>query len=114
MRLGIIVVWSGAIADIPLGWALCDGTKGTPDLRDVFVIGSGGSFDPDDQGSDEDHVHDFTGSGHTHAFSAGSDINQGNDFSTTVDSAAVTGTTEIGSGFPAYYSLAYIQKILGV
>lgn len=37
---GVIVAWSGAIADIPQGWQLCDGTQGTPDLRDKFIIGA--------------------------------------------------------------------------
>ncbi len=37
---GIITMWSGKIADIPLGWGLCDGTNGTPDLRDKFVVGA--------------------------------------------------------------------------
>ena len=36
---GGIVMWSGKIEDIPLGWALCDGTKGTPDLLDRFILG---------------------------------------------------------------------------
>lgn len=36
-----IVMWSGTIAEIPVGWALCDGTNGTPDLRDKFIIGAG-------------------------------------------------------------------------
>jgi len=35
---GIIVMWSGLINSIPNGWALCDGTKGTPDLRDRFIM----------------------------------------------------------------------------
>ncbi len=35
---GIIVMWSGLINGIPNGWALCDGTKGTPDLRDRFIM----------------------------------------------------------------------------
>jgi len=30
-------MWSGSIATIPAGWALCDGTGGTPDFRDKFV-----------------------------------------------------------------------------
>ncbi len=34
---GAIIMWSGTIASIPPGWALCDGTKGTPDLRDRFI-----------------------------------------------------------------------------
>lgn len=36
---GVIVMWSGSIA--PSGWALCDGTNGTPDLRNKFILSSG-------------------------------------------------------------------------
>lgn len=45
---GIICLWGGAIVDIPAGWHLCDGTNGTPDLRDRFVIGAGSTYNPDD------------------------------------------------------------------
>lgn len=41
---GMIVMWSGSIASIPSGWALCDGTNGTPNLRDRFVVGAGGGY----------------------------------------------------------------------
>lgn len=40
--IGTIVLWSGLIADIPVGWALCNGAGGTIDLRDRFVRGGGG------------------------------------------------------------------------
>ncbi len=39
--VGMIVMWSGTIADIPYGWALCDGTNNTPDLRGRFIVGVG-------------------------------------------------------------------------
>ncbi len=35
---GGIIMWSGTIASIPVGWALCDGASGTPDLTDKFII----------------------------------------------------------------------------
>ena len=41
---GMIVMWSGAVASIPAGWSLCDGTNGTPDLRGRFIVGAGGSY----------------------------------------------------------------------
>lgn len=41
---GCIVIWSGASTAIPDGWALCNGTNGTPDLRDRFVLGAGSTY----------------------------------------------------------------------
>jgi hypothetical protein len=42
---GMICMYSGSMADIGVGdlagWNLCDGSNGTPDLRDRFVIGAG-------------------------------------------------------------------------
>jgi hypothetical protein len=37
---GLISMWSGTIASIPSGWVLCNGSNGTPDLRNKFVIGA--------------------------------------------------------------------------
>lgn len=37
---GMIMMWSGSIATIPSGWALCNGSGGTPDLRNRFIIGA--------------------------------------------------------------------------
>ncbi len=41
---GGIIMWSGPANAVPSGWALCDGSNGTPDLRDKFVIGAGGAY----------------------------------------------------------------------
>ena len=76
---GIISMWYGDIGTIPSGWVLCDGTMGTPDLRDRFVIGAGGVHVPHAMGGRVDsivvdHSHTatslFTGTTmgtHTHA-----------------------------------------------
>lgn len=40
--IGGIIMWSGSIASIPTGWALCTGSSGTPDLRERFIVGAGG------------------------------------------------------------------------
>ena len=37
---GAIMMWSGAIANIPAGWALCNGQNGTPDLQGRFIVGA--------------------------------------------------------------------------
>lgn len=41
---GMIVLWNGSSGSVPTGWAVCDGTSGTPDLRDKFVLGAGGAL----------------------------------------------------------------------
>ncbi len=38
--VGGIIMWSGTIASIPTGWALCDGSSSTPDLRNKFIVGA--------------------------------------------------------------------------
>jgi microcystin-dependent protein len=47
---GMIMMWSGSVADIPAGWALCDNTRGTPDLRDRFIVGAGNRYQPTNTG----------------------------------------------------------------
>ncbi len=58
---GGIIMWSGAVA--PSGWALCDGTNGTPDLRNRFIVGAGTSFT---LGSSGGSATTSAGGGHTH------------------------------------------------
>ena len=50
---GAIIMWSGSINDIPVGWALCDGSNGTPDLRDRFIVGAGGSYNVGNTGGSD-------------------------------------------------------------
>lgn len=40
----MIVAWHGLSSAVPAGWALCNGLSGTPDLRDQFIVGGGGSL----------------------------------------------------------------------
>lgn len=42
--VGMIVMWSGSIGSIPAKWALCNGSNGTPDLRNRFVVGAGSTY----------------------------------------------------------------------
>jgi len=48
MMPGMIMMWHGAIVDIPSGWHLCNGAAGTIDLRDKFTIGAGNTYNPGD------------------------------------------------------------------
>ena len=42
--IGGIILWSGSVAAIPANWALCNGTSGTPNLMDRFVVGAGSTY----------------------------------------------------------------------
>jgi hypothetical protein len=44
MPMGIIVMWSGSTSNVPSGWLLCNGTNGTPNLMDRFVVGAGSTY----------------------------------------------------------------------
>jgi hypothetical protein len=136
---GAIVMWSGSIASIPDGWALCDGTNGTPDLRDKFVVGarqdnsglaktnitgsltqSGGStaistdnLPPHTHGSGGVHAHTLISSaynGHQRG-----PLNMGVEAGTIATSNDGVHThSSVGSGMPyiqPYYALAYIMKL---
>lgn len=54
--LDTIEMWSGSLIDIPDGWQLCDGTNGTPNLIDKFVIGAPDATDPGDEGGEKEHT----------------------------------------------------------
>lgn len=110
LNSGIIVIWSGAIVNIPAGYFLCDGNNGTPDLRNRFVVGAGDTYAVDANGGAVNHNHAFTGDGHTHDIDSGPTIAAGNDFSLTTSVTQVVGATDNESSLPPYYALAYIMK----
>lgn len=56
---GAILMWSGTTSTIPSGWALCDGTHGTPDLRGRFIV----CYDPSD--TDYDNPGNYSTGGTT-------------------------------------------------
>ena len=82
---GAIIMWSGTVATIPDGFSLCDGSNGTPDLRNRFVIGAGGTY----------------AVGATGGSSATTQVG---------DVEAGPQATVSTSALPPYYALCYIMK----
>jgi microcystin-dependent protein len=37
-------MWSGSTGSIPTGYQLCNGSNGTPDLRNRFIVGAGSGY----------------------------------------------------------------------
>ncbi len=87
MPSGGIIMWSGAVSAVPTGWALCNGSNGTPNLTGKFIVmadaDSGGTYDVNNTGGANDvtlatselPAHSHTGStasagSHSHTGSA--------------------------------------------
>lgn len=65
---GLIALWSGSSGSIPVGWYLCNGSNGTPDLRDRFVVGAGNRYSVGATGGSADATlvsHNHVASGST-------------------------------------------------
>jgi len=137
---GVISLWYGAIGSVPTGWYLCDGSNGTPDLRDKFVVGAGSTYSVNATGGSADsvvvsHTHTATSTvtdpGHFHDIGASQQVPFGtggvnnpakpgstnsaqSSTKTTGITVATTNTSAGVSGtnanLPPYYALAYIMK----
>ncbi len=115
MMPGMIMLWFGAVGNIPSGWHLCDGTVGTPDLRNKFVPCAGDTYDPNDTGGADSQTHEFTGNGHTHGIpqtpgcpGAGPEPCLDGLYT---DSEVAAGTTDAADNRPQYHALCYIMKL---
>ncbi len=108
---GQILLWFGAIVDIPNGFVICDGTNGTPDLRNKFVVGAGGSFAVDETGGSDNHDHTFIADPHSHTIPAGAGLGPGASFADQTDPASAQGSTDTVDNIPPFHSLAYIMKV---
>lgn len=108
---GIIVMWSGAIVDIPAGWHLCDGTDGTPDFRNRFLFGALNQGEMNDTGGMLTHEHDFTGDGHAHIIPPGPHLEAGDDWEGETGDEVADGLTESASSLPPFYALAFIMFV---
>jgi hypothetical protein len=101
---GIIALWSGTIATIPAGWALCNGLNGTPDLRNRFVVGanadSGGAAKSTITGAALQ-----TGGSVTHSHFLRTDIS---GIGAGIDAGL---DTQPEHHIPPFYALAYIMKL---
>jgi hypothetical protein len=122
---GTIVLWYGSAAAVPGGWRICDGTGGTPDLRDRFVVGTGPTYAQGTTGGAATinlaHSHTADGTLATATPSATETVD--NDLAVSTVAVAsgththdVTGSTDTQlsatqSILPPYVSLLFIMKV---
>ena len=123
---GTVTMWSGTIAAIPHGWALCDGQNGTPDLRDKFVVGarqdSGGVAKTQVTGSLQQsggsNAHSHTGTtyyGYDYLYYCPGYGNipamGGGDYYDGTYGHDHMFTTGVSGNVPPFFALAYIMKV---
>ena len=135
---GLIAIWSGSTGSIPSGWLLCNGSNGTPDLRNSFILGAGNTYAVGATGGSTDaivvsHTHAATSTsvvsdpGHNHTVSmqngyvtygggpgiTGSGINYptsvvGTGISVSNSTTGVSGTN---ANLPPYLGINFIIKV---
>jgi len=113
---GLISMWYGSLATIPTGWALCNGSNGTPDLRNRFIIGANvdnvGVANTNITGANTQtggtkdavvvsHTHDITDNGHTHNYqfkggNASSGVDQWNGIDGRLGTNIATTSSQTG------------------
>ena len=128
---GMIIIWFPSdstfnslalvATSVPLGWAICDGSKGTPDLRGRFVL----------MAKDSEHLIMSTGGAKTHTLTEAEMPSHNHDFQADFDGSGFhngvparygdqnggTRTTYNRGGnqphnnMPPYYTLVYIMKL---
>lgn len=66
--VGGIIFYDGLLSDLPANWKVCDGTNGTPNLTNRFVVGANGRFALGSSGGSADAVVVSHGHGVTSTF----------------------------------------------
>lgn len=119
VKSGMILMWAGSTLSIPAGWALCDGTNSTPDLRNRFIVGAGSTYAVNDTGGEATHVLTTAEMpAHTHNIhkSSGAGLEAGLDGGTNCTNYSggyieSTGGDTAHENRPPYFALAYIMKV---
>jgi hypothetical protein len=62
-KVGDIAMYLGSVDDVPVGWVLCDGSDGTPDMQDKFLKVNATATTSTTGGS---NTHTHAAEGHTH------------------------------------------------
>jgi len=111
MYPGMVILWYGPVVDIPNGWLLCDGTNGTPNLRDRFLVGSGNTYAQNDSDGNVSHEHSFNTFPHVHEFAVGTGLAYNDEPYERISSSEIdSGITDPENNLPLYHALCYLMK----
>jgi len=116
---GMIMMYNGSSA--PSGWAICNGSNGTPDLRDRFIVGTGSSYSLGNTGGANSVTLTLNQiPAHTHTYER-TDVGinvadrpwpaNNNDCDMTNQNTSSAGGGQSHENRPPYYALMFIMKL---
>lgn len=118
---GLICMWSESSSNIPSGWALCNGSNNTPDLRNKFVLGAGKDYAVGATGGEKEVALTVAQMPrHNHTIYLGYEFQGGSSgtlsYSPEGRNSATERTNTTGGGeshnnMPPYYALCFIIKL---
>lgn len=125
---GVIMMWNGGDSTIPSGWALCDGSNDTPDLRSKFIVGcgTGASYNYGDTGGansvtlTEDQMPEHNHANGSYKYLLAKDgkntVKSIDNSSTEPKLTSAASLRSAGGGTshenrPPYFALCYIMKL---
>lgn len=115
--LTLIKTYAGSVGNIPQGWHLANGAAGTPDLQDLFIVGSGNLYSTGSSGGSTTIVANNLPA-HTHGYNMAT-ANTSSIFASGGTDTAVVSLTQTDTPSDSnvttaepylqpYYALSYI------
>ncbi len=109
MENKLIALWYGLSINVPHNWFVCDGSHGTPDLRDRFPRCVKTGINPGVTGGSANHSHTYTMEGHKHFLDFGTVISGLGGYDELSDTVFISGISDEKNNLPPYKSLFYIM-----
>ena len=114
--VGGIIMWSGATSTIPSNYHICDGTNGTPNLTNNFIVAAGDTYSVGATGGEATHTLTIDEMpSHSHNITTGT-AGYSSSFLPSVQQSGTYQTSSVGgsqphNNLPPYYALYFIMRI---
>jgi hypothetical protein len=105
--------------EVNASWQMCDGTNGTMDLQDLFIVGAGNLYPQGATGGETTHLlvtaeipsHLHSTSGFISGSGSAAPQYSGGSSGGTLSGTGSAGGGGAHNNMPPYYALSYIQRI---
>jgi len=138
LPIGSIIMFYDALANRPIGWELCNGSNGTPDLRSKFIYAASSDGEVGNTGGGTTHTHTnpSTGANASHGHSVSGSLGSASGVATPSGAAGISvgaqshthsssdtlnsvaghqhtvTDTNAGSSLPPYVKIYFIMRVV--